>query len=319
MATKVIDLTHDSLPEHHWQPIRKRFDKVPAASIIEDRVLLREWEQEQVNHYYRNIYDRRDIDIDVFKRFQLNGEIIKMTIDAAELTKDKKFWQLENEIQNKAVKYVNSLRKLKPFDLHNLQPQTYDLKMPGDVTGRQRKKPTQKESQNKKTAATNKQKKKIKEKLGSAGSLLGQISEDEKEDKNSDGGSDGELDHKYDPLSRQKQGGPKLDKKSMLQSAVEQTALELGKAMPVMSRGPELELSTISEVEDLKHTLAQAMIHIPNDVLRRAIVMPKDIDSSEHLYPTPRDSLPRNPKNDAEHHRKEKERKKLFQDLIKWQ
>ena len=96
----------------------------------------------------------------------------------------------------------------------------------------------------------------MKEKLGSAGGMLGQISEDEKEDKNSDGGSDGELDHKYDPLSRQKQGGPKLDKKSMLQSAVEQTALELGKAMPVMSRGPELELSTISEVEDLKHTLA---------------------------------------------------------------
>ena len=40
------------------------------------------------------------------------------------------------------------------------------------------------------------------------------------------------------------------------------------------------------------------MIHIPNDVLRRAIVMPKDMDTSDGKYPTPRDLLPRNPKND---------------------
>ena len=69
--------------------------------------------------------------------------------------------------------------------------------------------------------------------------------------------------------------------------------------MPVMSRGPELELSTIRDVEDLKHTLAQNMIHVPNDVLRRAIVMPKDIDTTESKYPTPRDLLPKNPKTDS--------------------
>lgn len=88
--------------------------------------------------------------------------------------------------------------------------------------------------------------------------MLDEIEEDDKEDKYSedDDSDDGQPDDKYDPLSRQKEGGPKLKKQSMLQSAVEQTALELGKAMPVMSRGPELELSTIKDVEDLKHTLA---------------------------------------------------------------
>lgn len=62
---------------------------------MDDRVLLREWEGEQMNEYYRNVYDRRNIDLDVFKRFQANGEIIKMTINAAELTKDKNFWKIE--------------------------------------------------------------------------------------------------------------------------------------------------------------------------------------------------------------------------------
>ena len=85
-----------------------------------------------------------------------------------------------------------------------------------------------------------------------------------------------------------------------MQSAVEQTALELGKAMPVMSRGPELELSTIKDVEDLKHALAQAMIHVPNEVLRRAIILPKDMDTSNGRYATPKDLLPKNPATDIE-------------------
>lgn len=59
---------------------------------MKDRVLLREWEQEQMNDYYKNIYDRRNIDLDVFKQFQAQGEIIKTTVIASELTKDKKFW-----------------------------------------------------------------------------------------------------------------------------------------------------------------------------------------------------------------------------------
>lgn len=126
-------------------------------------------------------------------------------------------------------------------------------------------------------------------------------------------------DDKYDPLSKGKEGAPRLKKQSMLQSAVEQTALELGKSMPVMSRGPELELSTIKDVEDLKHTLAQAMIHVPQDVLRRAIVLPKDIDTSNGKYATPKDLLPRNPQTDPELMFKMEEQNKLMKDLIKWQ
>lgn len=86
-----------------------------------------------------------------------------------------------------------------------------------------------------------------------------------------------------------------------------------------MSRGPELELSTIKDVEDLKHTLAQAMIHVPQDVLRRAIVLPKDIDTSNGKYATPKDLLPRNPQTDPELMFKMEEQNKLMADLIKWQ
>ena len=50
----------------------------------------------------------------------------------------------------------------------------------------------------------------------------------------------------------------------MLQTAVEHAALEMGNSMPVMSRGPEIELSTIKDVEDLKHTLAQNNINLAN-------------------------------------------------------
>ena len=57
-------------------------------------------------------------------------------------------------------------------------------------------------------------------------------------------------------MYKEKRGGPKFKKQSQLQSMVEQTALEMGKAMPVMSRGAELEAATVKDVEDLKQTLA---------------------------------------------------------------
>ena len=63
-------------------------------------------------------------------------------------------------------------------------------------------------------------------------------------------------DDKYDPLAKTKEGSVAIKKASMLQTAVEHAALEMGNSMPVMSRGPEIELSTIKDVEDLKHTLA---------------------------------------------------------------
>jgi len=94
----VIDLTHDVLPELSWRPIQKTFDRVPPSGIIDDRTLLREWELEQQNEYYRFVYDRRNLDLDVFKPFQTQGDTIKMTIDAKDLTKDKQFWKTEEEI-----------------------------------------------------------------------------------------------------------------------------------------------------------------------------------------------------------------------------
>ena len=132
LASKVIDLTHDTLPEYSWKPIRKQYDRLPPQPIMDDKVLLLEWEMEQRIDYYNKIYDRREIDVDVFKRFMANGEIIKMTIDPSELTKDKKFWQSENEIQDKAVDYINKFKRMRPYDIHKLHPQTYDLKMIGD-------------------------------------------------------------------------------------------------------------------------------------------------------------------------------------------
>ena len=86
----------------------------------------------------------------------------------------------------------------------------------------------------------------------------------------------------------------------MLQTAVEHAALEMGNSMPVMSRGPEIELSTIKDVEDLKHTLAQNQINLSNQVLRRAIILPKDMDTTAGRYASPADTLPKNPDNDPE-------------------
>ena len=88
--------------------------------------------------------------------------------------------------------------------------------------------------------------------------------------------------------------------------------------MPVMSRGPELELSTIKDVEDLKHTLAKAMIHVPNDVLRRAIILPKDLDTSNNKYPSPKDTLPKNPLTDPDQIWLAEQQRKVMKDLIKW-
>ena len=92
LATKVIDLTHDTLPENKWKPIKKAWDKLPPQGVMDDKIFLREWEHDLQNEYYRQIFDRREMDVDVFKKFAVQGEIIQMQIDAKELTKDDKFW-----------------------------------------------------------------------------------------------------------------------------------------------------------------------------------------------------------------------------------
>ena len=59
MAAKVVDLTHDALPENAWKPIRKEYDKLPAVGVLNDKVLLREWEMNEADEYFGKIYDRR--------------------------------------------------------------------------------------------------------------------------------------------------------------------------------------------------------------------------------------------------------------------
>ena len=98
LSARVIDLTHDTLPESKWRPIQKTYDKVPPQNILEDRILLRDWEVDQQHEHFSYVYDRRMIDADVFRKLQQNGEIIKMAIDAKDLTKDANFWRTEKEI-----------------------------------------------------------------------------------------------------------------------------------------------------------------------------------------------------------------------------
>lgn len=88
--------------------------------------------------------------------------------------------------------------------------------------------------------------------------------------------------------------------------------------MPVMSRGPEIEIATLRDVEDLKHMLAQHMIHVPNDVLKRAIVLPKDIDTTGGRYAKPSDLLPKNPAKDVNILQRKDEQRKLMKDVSNW-
>ena len=93
----------------------------------------------------------------------------------------------------------------------------------------------------------------------------------------------------------------------------------MGKAMPAMTRGAELEIQTVRDLEDLKHTLSQNMINVPNEVLRRAIIMPKDVDNTNGRYASPRDLLPKNPATDWEHIYKTKELNRVMKDVRRWQ
>lgn len=52
-----------------------------------------------------------------------------MTIDAKDLTKDRKFWISEHEIQDKALPFIKQLAKMRPYDIAKINPSTYDTKM----------------------------------------------------------------------------------------------------------------------------------------------------------------------------------------------
>ena len=76
---------------------------------------------------------------------------------------------------------------------------------------------------------------------------------------------------------------------------MENIQIEMGKGMPNFARGPEIEIASIKDVEDLKHILANANIHVDYKVLQNAIIMPKDLDSRSASYPGIQEMLPKNP------------------------
>ena len=97
--------------------------------------------------------------------------------------KDKNFWKNEAEYHDKAIYFINQLKRQKPYDVHKIQPQTYDLKMLGDPGRGAPKKKSSKELGKKKQEAAKKQKKKAAAKIGEKGAgLLEDIEEDVKED-----------------------------------------------------------------------------------------------------------------------------------------
>ena len=185
------------------------------------------------------------------------------------------------------MEHLRELKRIKVYDFHKITPQTYDLKIIGDPSGK-----------NKTTGERLDDGEEKKKKKDKAEVTKGKAPKKGKGGKKDDSESDEPLNDKFDP-SRKRKGklGLKTDgnnKVNSVQTAVEHIALEMGHSMPVMTRGPEIELSTVKDVEDLKHVLAQHQINVPNDILRRAIILPKDVDSSAQKYPKDGESLDRN-------------------------
>lgn len=87
---------------------------------------------------------------------------------------------------------------------------------------------------------------------------------------------------------------------------------ESTKDEPIFTRGAETELQTMTEVEQLKSTLAHMKIHIPARSLQLGIIMPKDIVSHGD-YPKPIELIWHDPwpKEKEEEEGKKKKKKKV--------
>ena len=80
-----------------------------------------------MNENFTWIYDRRVIDQEVFKKFQMLGDKIKLASDYRTLTADQEFWKEERAAQAMAATFLDEFKKMKPYDAFNIQPETYDL------------------------------------------------------------------------------------------------------------------------------------------------------------------------------------------------
>lgn len=102
---------------------------------------------------------------------------------------------------------------MRPYDIHKIQPQTYDLKMIGDPNQGGAKKRSQSDIDKKKANVEKKNKQKADVKLGidkPKDSTYFDIKEDANE--NSDLDSDGHPEDRYDPLQNNKEGVPRVAK-----------------------------------------------------------------------------------------------------------
>jgi hypothetical protein len=67
MQSKVIDLTHDTLPELIWRPIKKYAEPMPPPNIINDKLNLHNWEMALNKEHYSYSFNRIYFDNEVFK------------------------------------------------------------------------------------------------------------------------------------------------------------------------------------------------------------------------------------------------------------
>ena len=75
----------------------------------------------------------------------------------------------------------------------------------------------------------------------------------------------------------------------------ERTFCDKDNHMPMFSRGPEVVKNTTKAYEEMKNSLEQSNINLPDKVLRRGIIMPQDLDSKVVRYAKPGETLPKNP------------------------
>lgn len=135
MQSNLIDLTHDTLPEVKWRPIKKMPEQIPEPRIINDKQNLHHWELALQKEHYSYTYNRIYFDNLVFKQFISNGKIIKMLVDPNDLAGATNFWKTEDELTKVARGFIKELRTRKVYDFHDISPEEYNLKA-GDAGGK---------------------------------------------------------------------------------------------------------------------------------------------------------------------------------------
>lgn len=94
-----------------------------------------------MNEHASFTYDRRVIDQEVMRRFRENGDVINIAHNMADLNKDIAFWKLEEEISKIAYLHMKDLKKISPYDMFVMKPESYDVKSGGMAVNAGKKPP----------------------------------------------------------------------------------------------------------------------------------------------------------------------------------